>query len=217
MWGQEYLRLLLKTNRRIIPTRVGTSRPRQRRQGVPRDHPHACGDKRYVCCKLSELSGSSPRVWGQGDSFKQGVPGSRIIPTRVGTRARHGYRLSFGQDHPHACGDKKLIDLFMQRQQGSSPRVWGQAFAISCPAIPCGIIPTRVGTRTQSKDNQHFSEDHPHACGDKRAEPRTRKTRMGSSPRVWGQGQRRYEKSRTGRIIPTRVGTRRGSINGGAQ
>ena len=51
---------------RIIPTRVGTSRPRPALlQGVG-DHPHACGDK-FTAMEQDEFL-------------------TRIIPTRVGTR-----------------------------------------------------------------------------------------------------------------------------------
>ncbi len=71
---------------RIIPTRVGTSRPRPALlQGVG-DHPHACGDKAILGVNLTALIGSSPRVWGQGRVNIQICTDIRIIPTRVGTR-----------------------------------------------------------------------------------------------------------------------------------
>ena len=98
--------------------------------------------------------------------------------------------------------------MFYQTALGSSPRVWGQVTSYSSASCPMGIIPTRVGTRALCGVSRIHAWDHPHACGDKRAVPRTRKTRIGSSPRVWGQAKIRSLNSLRSRIIPTRVGTR---------
>ena len=70
---------------RIIPTRVGTSEKSTVQVIVARDHPHACGDKYAFNFLLSELLGSSPRVWGQVFYRHFYLLTSRIIPTRVGT------------------------------------------------------------------------------------------------------------------------------------
>ena len=51
---------------RIIPTRVGTSLILRTDAKSFQDHPHACGDKRRRATLLRCLTGSSPRVWGQG-------------------------------------------------------------------------------------------------------------------------------------------------------
>ena len=52
-------------------------------------------------------------------------------------------------------------------------------------------------------------EDHPHAYGDKCPYFILLVKVLGSSPRVWGQGNRRRKRSRLPRIIPTRMGTSR--------
>mgnify|MGYP006864487680 CR=1 FL=1 len=71
--------------------------------------------------------------------------------------------------------------------QGSSPRVWGQGQrSIVSRDLP-GIIPTRVGTRTNVTHCKYNKRDHPHACGDK----------------YYKQDKYIYYS----RIIPTRVGT----------
>ena len=72
------------------------------------------------------LSGSSPRVWGQEERRVHKRSQARIIPTRVGTSFRHLYSGNIAQDHPHACGDKKLLPKQIKGGTGSSPRVWGQ-------------------------------------------------------------------------------------------
>ena len=49
--------------------------------------------------------------------------------------------------------------------------------------------------------------DHPHAYGDKMQADGTQADFLGSSPRVWGQGSRRYSVAFRFGIIPTRMGT----------
>ena len=107
VWGQVFFYAQQTAALRIIPTRVGTSETN---------------------CPMSDRQrGSSPRVWGQvshpgGERQQQG-----IIPTRVGTSIRF-LRLTVNQwDHPHACGDKRVICLYHVEI--------------------VRIIPTRVGTR----------------------------------------------------------------------
>ena len=51
-------------------------------------------------------------------------------------------------------------------------------------------------------------KDHPHAYGDKKSKGRDLLTHLGSSPRVWGQVEKKYQQYLDGRIIPTRMGTR---------
>ena len=132
---------------RIIPTRVGTSRPRPALlQGVG-DHPHACGDKAILGVNLTALIGSSPRVWGQGRVNIQICTDIRIIPTRVGTREVLQLLGLHRRDHPHACGDKLICQGIFANLKGSSPRVWGQVCTVFYCFVKSRIIPTRVGTR----------------------------------------------------------------------
>ena len=71
------------------------------------------------------------------------------------------------EDHPHACGDKKVIGLNGLLIVGSSPRVWGQVILRFLFLILIRIIPTRVGTSAEGVSVSLVLEDHPHACGDK--------------------------------------------------
>ena len=85
VWGQVCNTRICDYKGGIIPTRVGTSRPRQEHNLYYKDHPHACGDK-SLYLHFSRLSlGSSPRVWGQVMSRKSTLETVGIIPTRVGT------------------------------------------------------------------------------------------------------------------------------------
>ena len=131
------------------------------------DHPHACGDKETVKKSGYKNAGSSPRVWGQEVIAAAGLAGAGIIPTRVGTRYRQEDIYQRREDHPHACGDKVNTAGTTLKDQGSSPRVWGQVDKYSYRRRKTGIIPTRVGTRVYHTLPYNYAWDHPHACGDK--------------------------------------------------
>ena len=85
-------------------------------------------------------------MWGQGPNDFTKPLGSRIIPTRVGTRKVNFFLSLYEQDHPHACGDKVVTSFVKKRGAGSSPRVWGQDDVANQVLQWVRIIPTRVGT-----------------------------------------------------------------------
>ena len=110
------------------------------------DHPHACGDKIFQLFYPKVCQGSSPRVWGQELlTFANGNL-CRIIPTRVGTSFSINFMCFKIEDHPHACGDKRLLFGGNKHRRGSSPRVWGQEALVRWQQTQARIIPTRVGT-----------------------------------------------------------------------
>ena len=208
MWGQVFIDRTTTWHARIIPTRVGTRHYPANLSKTAGDHPHACGDKSFSTQRAHVSPGSSPRVWGQ-DTIDIGTKKQLgIIPTRVGTSCCKQVKHGRNQDHPHACGDKAVTQLYRSKDRGSSPRVWGQAMPILICSLFKRIIPTRVGTSCRKSDINKLSKDHPHACGDKYRKwlifPLTR----GSSPRVWGQVIFGRQLQGNHRIIPTRVGTR---------
>ena len=150
MWGQVKNNLAIAPLSRIIPMRVGTSCPIISFTTVPKDHPHACGDKLPKLIKKRPRVGSSPCVWGQGQKFFEQERKERIIPMRVGTSQRSSRSANRFQDHPHACGDKSQ--------------------KADCSFCRCRIIPMRVGTSKSDKPQGYCGQDHPHACGDKTKE-----------------------------------------------
>ena len=131
--------------------------------------------------------GSSPRVWGQEYSDRNGNLDNRIIPTRMGT----SFQVTTGGHH----------------RAGSSPRVWGQGCLPSHFKPSVGIIPTRMGTRSEELLNACRKQDHPHAYGDKQFLSSRISPTPGSSPRVWGQVCSCVTDCACVRIIPTRMGT----------
>ena len=152
-------------------------------------------------------TGSSPRVWGQVKHIRANGWKGGIIPTRVGTSLKPYRGEPVSRDHPHACGDKRSLQSRQTARTGSSPRVWGQVYKSSRRCRANGIIPTRVGTSATFSAVVIEIWDHPHACGDKFVYTHTYPVREGTSPRVWGQGTKKYETHAILGIIPTRVGT----------
>ena len=147
-------------------------------------------------------------MWGQvyecyGVFWRYG-----IIPTRVGTSDMLVASSRSCRDHPHACGDKSFSFFVLCPAQGSSPRVWGQGHLRNRRRHKKRIIPTRMGTSRQAAYLDGWSEDHPHAYGDKPYTLPFAPFLIGSSPRVWGQGSPYMIYSLFGGIIPTRMGTR---------
>ena len=126
VWGQANKWSVRRTNRGIIPTRVGTRKTHCLKMVDLQDHPHACGDKKRAVNNRSFVLGSSPRVWGQESLHCPSDTLNRIIPTRVGTSHFPKFANPCLQDHPHACGDKLRFN--------------------KCVPVNNGIIPTRVGT-----------------------------------------------------------------------
>ena len=147
VWGQDALTSGGMCLRRIIPTRMGTSGNGAVRIYPKEDHPHVYGDKSKGAERALAKLGSSPRVWGQVYRNMTLHAWRRIIPTRMGTRSRSPQMQRIRRDHPHAYGDKNSWQVFMTRQLGSSPRVWGQDKVFASGVTADGIIPTRMGTR----------------------------------------------------------------------
>ena len=126
---------------------------------------------------------------------------------RVGTSELLILLRTTQKDHPHACGDKRLLKDFSQREKGSSPCVWGQVYEDGRFLCFDGIIPMRVGTSIQQAVNDYRTQDHPHACGDKINRLLSLSLCLGSSPCVWGQAPPCIHLFELLRIIPMRVGT----------
>ena len=186
---------------------MGTSNTSWSFRGGYRDHPHAYGDKSGYAAIKNLILGSSPRVWGQDFPLGRGEKPLRIIPTRMGTRkVKTKGDIKF-EDHPHAYGDKPKRETQICTPSGSSPRVWGQGSFYSCRYSVRGIIPTRMGTSQEQSCHCTIKQDHPHAYGDKFLWREHRQSRVGSSPRVWGQEVADKVSVKSARIIPTRMGT----------
>ena len=163
------------------------------------------------------MLGSSPRVWGQACNLPYVPCDSGIIPTRMGTRFCRHLKAKLPRDHPHAYGDKYNDRFIDDREEGSSPRVWGQAIGHKGQQTHLRIIPTRMGTSSKTLYFQTTMKDHPHAYGDKVYNAPNGDFIIGSSPRVWGQVTLCFSSLSCSRIIPTRMGTSKSETGGTAK
>ena len=110
---------------RFIPTRVGNTEDKQAGNSSVPVHPHACGEYYLWLGPLSDLGGSSPRVWGIRSGGSGATLMSRFIPTRVGNTPALISSPASIPVHPHACGEYTFTGTITTNQTGSSPRVWG--------------------------------------------------------------------------------------------
>ena len=187
VWGLRPAPLPRVRERRVIPTRVGTTATWNLQPHMTTGHPHACGD--YL------------------GTARKALNRARVIPTRVGTTADGGKVMFERAGHPHACGDYGPGRIRGQRNRGSSPRVWGLLLPSSPNIGYLRVIPTRVGTTPPQIAWPIVRPGHPHACGDYPEGMGKDWTDYGSSPRVWGLRYRPLYGASAPRVIPTRVGT----------
>ena len=172
-------------------------------------------------------------MWGQDLTLSATALHRRIIPTRVGTSLPQLLRAPTHKDHPHACGDKIDVLYALNAKEIEPAATKRRGLGVETDSASTGskisiadflddvknyysdvlsdsvrIISTRVGTRNQDLKLTELSQDHLHACGDKRVLLLPSLPEWGSSPRVWGQDTDTLNISINTRIIPTRVGTR---------
>ena len=110
---------------RFIPTCVGNMRPPLPSRPTITVHPHVCGEHILTTISITEIIGSSPRVWGTS-ILRPGAPArSRFIPTCVGNIQTPVHGSRWPSVHPHVCGEHVDPPRQQAEADGSSPRVWG--------------------------------------------------------------------------------------------
>ena len=168
--------------------------------------PHACGERSASRASTLSVSGTSPRVWGEGIRRRPGRPADRCIPTRVGRGPGEAPWRCPWPVHPHACGERSQPCAFWVRRCGTSPRVWGEAGRAQRAGRYPRYIPTRVGRGHRQIEGAWGTPVHPHACGERWSGCGTSVIHCGTSPRVWGEVGPSRCTSVVHRYIPTRVG-----------
>src|SRR5664280_271120 len=109
-------------------------------------------------------------------------------------------------DHPHACGENLLAEIYWGTHCGPSPRVWGKHCVFEPITNNNRTIPTRVGKTANAFHKLVLKSDHPHACGENSVLELNAKPIYGPSPRVWGKRRVPDMPFHRCRTIPTRVG-----------
>ena len=186
MWGTLDREGSLDPRRGITPTCVGNTIKAPSLDAVSEDHPHLCGEHFSAISLVSPILGSPPPVWGTHQKALNCQAFSRITPTCVGNTAPKNQLNSFGQDHPHLCGEHRILTLRPLTLTGSPPPVWGTR-ELYRPIIKADrITPTCVGNTGFRDKRTEDAWDHPHLCGEHTNAKNDIASVKGSPPPVWG-------------------------------
>jgi len=101
---------LRQEENRFIPTPVGNTQGKFRKEASSTVHPHACGEHVTPCERSSSETGSSPRLWGTRTHGIFRIFVKRFIPTPVGNTQAHSRGSVPRPVHPHACGEHSFAD-----------------------------------------------------------------------------------------------------------
>ena len=191
---------------RIIPAHAGQTTGSPATRSSRPDHPRACGANLLSNIKSNYVTGSSPRMRGKLSGCYGNNARQRIIPAHAGQtfgRPRACSRLS---DHPRACGANFCCQAVSPLTFGSSPRMRGKRCCGSTDHGGFRIIPAHAGQTSAMSLSSRVTSDHPRACGANVTLPNLSASPSGSSPRMRGKHQRRFEVPYLGRIIPAHAG-----------
>ena len=209
VWGIRHRYSSSGPRRRFIPTRVGNTQAAPYSGSLRSVHPHACGEYAGRGPQRSRKDGSSPRVWGIPRRWRNGRGTHRFIPTRVGNTSLTTTKSVSPSVHPHACGEYDTAMKEGEKNDGSSPRVWGILQLFVGQRRVGRFIPTRVGNTCIALTYARNPAVHPHACGEYLTSHHRQNSWPGSSPRVWGIPPDGAHMALADRFIPTRVGNTR--------
>ncbi len=132
-------------NGRFIPTGVGNTSTHSSAFLLLSVHPHGCGEYNFFWYSVSDIFGSSPRVWGIRTKFKIKLNETRFIPTGVGNTLNQNRIRPGPSVHPHGCGEYGDKSAAAYSFSGSSPRVWGIPPPRFSGRSAFRFIPTGVG------------------------------------------------------------------------
>ena len=90
----------------IIPARAGNRIMNSQTSMTLRDHPRACGEQVDPATRVTEETGSSPRVRGTDHGHTTERYAQGIIPARAGNSQGAPCPTPCQRDHPRACGEQ---------------------------------------------------------------------------------------------------------------
>ncbi len=97
--------------------------------------------------------------------------------------------------------------LLASSYRGPAPRVRGAQEVHEHRVMPAGAIPARAGSRVGPRLCEHFTWDHPRACGEQHDGAPTSSDVQGPSPRVRGAGPATPQPLQRTGTIPARAGS----------
>ena len=112
-----------------------------------RDHPRACGEKKFFPSFSLFASGSPPRMRGKVLPPLCAPVNAGITPAHAGKSRRYDRQKPVFGDHPRACGEKlDHIEVF-KLTEGSPPRMRGKGGIPDSINVMIGITPAHAGKR----------------------------------------------------------------------
>ena len=171
---------------RIIPACAGQTSVWIRSPRPESDHPRVCGANLVWVPRMSQTSGSSPRVRGK-----------HFVGIQNGTQVL---------DHPRVCGANRVDILPLFHVVGSSPRVRGKQAHCGGDELAERIIPACAGQTAVPDASSCLTADHPRVCGANSSSNAHNAPISGSSPRVRGKLWLRGVAALRSRIIPACAG-----------
>ena len=132
-----------------------------------RDHPRACGERRWFWLYLWFCLGSPPRMRGKVN--KKDHPGIAIgiTPAHAGKGVLVAVWAVEHGDHPRACGERISNSSFNPPKMGSPPRMRGKDWLGRMPNPTTRITPAHAGKGSPRRCNNLGKRDHPRACGER--------------------------------------------------
>jgi len=131
VWGTHPWVYHPNLKRRFIPTGVGNAMLSINWTPSNTVHPHGCGERLARYTRRYYDGGSSPRVWGTHYFVLFLCILYRFIPTGVGNAKLDHQKDVYISVHPHGCGERQRRLSMIERESGSSPRVWGTRLRIA--------------------------------------------------------------------------------------
>ena len=129
-----------------------------------------------------------------------------ITPAHAGKTAMPKKHVTFGEDHPRACGENGMHKSRVRTAAGSPPRMRGKPTKKMCPAPCIRITPAHAGKTAMPKKHVTFGEDHPRACGENGMHKSRVRTAAGSPPRMRGKPTKKMCPAPCIRITPAHAG-----------
>ena len=143
---------------------------------------------------------------GKVKLLAEGLRNPGITPAHAGKRRLPANHSLSSWDHPRACGEKLHFFAVLLRVKGSPPRMRGKACFAKSAVRFSGITPAHAGKSHKAANQDDFVQDHPRACGEKRACPRLQNIKKGSPPRMRGKVCRKLGSLTNQGITPAHAG-----------
>ena len=190
----------------IIPAYAGNTHVVRSGLRFSRDHPRVCGEHSPCRREATHGRGSSPRMRGTRRLTLRRFFRKRIIPAYAGNTYPSNGCTGLEGDHPRVCGEHGGVNNYNNPTSGSSPRMRGTPYYITCLEPGRGIIPAYAGNTVFVFFFVTAPGDHPRVCGEHLRFSRSTSPYTGSSPRMRGTlRHRKLAYSRHG-IIPAYAG-----------